>query len=266
MSENQLDERFNPFKTRANKYSHIHQTIAVVSGKGGVGKSTMTSMLASSLNHQGFNVGILDADITGPSIGHAFAIQSKASGSDIGIIPANSSEGIKIVSANMLLEEEETPVLWRGPMVANAVKEFYSDVVWGELDVLLIDMPPGTSDVALTVYQSLPLSGIVIITTPQDMVSMIVAKAIKMAEEMNVKVLGIVENMSFVECGECQHRIYPFGQSKLDQFADKYQLEILGRLPILPEIGENMDAGSIERLLLNEVDDIAKRVMFKVSD
>lgn len=261
-----LDEKFNPFKARTNKYTHIRHTIAIVSGKGGVGKSTVTSLLASALNQQGLNVGILDGDITGPSIGHAFSIHSKASGSDLGIIPANSTKGIKIVSTNMLLEEDDTPVLWRGPMIANAVKEFYTGVLWGDLDFLLIDMPPGTGDVALTVYQSIPVDGIIVVTTPQDMVSMIVAKAVKMAQQMKVNVLGVIENMSYMECNHCGEHLYPFGKGNLEAFANAHQIEVLGKLAINPEIGVEMDQGRIEMVEDSEINKIASLVQFKLSD
>lgn len=262
----QLDERFNPFKSRENKYSHINHVIAVVSGKGGVGKSTVTSLLANALNHQGMNIGILDADITGPSIGHAFSIHSKAAGSDIGIIPANSSKGIKIISANMLLEDDDTPVLWRGPMIANAVKEFFTGVIWGDLDVLLIDMPPGTGDVPLTVFQSIPVSGIVVITTPQDMVGMIVSKAIHMAEQMNIPVLGIIENMSYIDCESCNHRIYPFGKGDVAAYAEQHHTEVLGELPIQAEVRQCMDDGKIEAVDDLVIRKIATRLIFKVSE
>ncbi len=264
-NEQQLDERFNPFKSRTNKYTNLRHTIAIVSGKGGVGKSTVTSLLANALNRQGLNIGILDADITGPSIGHAFAIHSKASGSDLGIIPANSSMGIKIVSTNMLLDNDDTPVLWRGPMIANAVKEFYTGVLWGDLDYLLIDMPPGTGDVALTVYQSIPIDGIVVVTTPQDMVSMIVSKAIKMAEQMNVPVLGIVENMSYMVCDHCENKLYPFGKGNVEELAELHHVEVLGQIPINPSVNQEMDAGRIEVIESSEMDALATRIQFKVN-
>lgn len=258
----ETDERFNPFMARPNKQSHLRYTYAIVSGKGGVGKSTVTALLASSLNHKGYSVGILDADITGPSQAHAFNIHSKAAGSDIGIIPAYSREGVKIISANMLLEDEEAPVLWRGPMIANAVKEFYTNVVWGDTDFLLIDMPPGTGDVALSVFQSIHLDGIIIVTSPQEMVSMIVTKAVKMAEQMNIKVLGLIENMSYLDCDHCGERIYPFGEGRIEAYAQSLNLTVLAQLPIRPEIARYMDEGRIEEIVSKPLDTLSSQLIF----
>lgn len=230
-----------------NMYSSIKNVIGVASGKGGVGKSFVTSMLAVLLNRKGYKVGILDADITGPSIPKMFGITRKAKGSDLGLLPERTHNDIQVMSINLLLEQEDDPVIWRGPIVANTVKQFWTDVVWGELDYLLIDMPPGTGDVPLTVFQSIPLDGIVIVTSPQDLVSMIVRKAYNMAKMMNIPVLGLVENMSYVKCPDCGKEINLFGESKLGKVSKEVGIDILGRLPIDPRIAELVDKGEFER-------------------
>jgi Mrp family chromosome partitioning ATPase len=247
-----------------NSHSTIRKIISVVSGKGGVGKSMVTSSLAVALNKKGYRVGILDADITGPSIPKVFGVESKAMGTEMGMFPSYTNEGISIMSVNLLLEDEDAPVVWRGPMIAGAVKQFWTDVVWSDLDVLLIDMPPGTGDVPLTVFQTIPLDGAIVVTTPQDLVSLIVKKSYHMAEKMNIPILGIVENMSYMECPDCGKKLYPFGQSKLDQVAEEMGLDILARLPIQPENAELCDAGKIEKRDVSILEDMVQKVIQKL--
>lgn len=233
-------------KEKPNKNSKIKKVIGIVSGKGGVGKSLVTSLLSVGFSREGKKVGIMDADITGPSIPKAFGIIEKASGSEDGIIPVESETGIKIMSINILIDDETAPVIWRGPVVAGVIKQFWQEVNWGDLDVMFIDMPPGTSDVPLTIFQTVPLDGIVIVTSPQELVSMIVTKAIKMAQMMNIPILGIVENMSyFMSDDGKQHMV--FGESKLEDFAAETDLNVLGHIPIDPKIAEACDKGNIER-------------------
>ncbi len=224
----------------------IKNTIGIVSAKGGVGKSLVTSLCAIKKNKEGYKVGILDADITGPSIPKAFNTKGPLYAENNLITPLESKKGIKIVSASSLLDDNSEPILWRGPLIANMVKQFYSEVNYGDLDYLFIDMPPGTGDVSLTVFQSINIDGIIIVTTPQDLVSEIVSKAIEMANKMNVKVLGIIENMSYLECPDCKKHIDVFGKSHVDMLSKKYNLPILGRIPINPSITELVDSGNIE--------------------
>ena len=227
--------------------SRIQKVIGVVSGKGGVGKSMTSAMLAVSMRRLGYKAGVLDADITGPSIPKMFGMSGRhAMGLGNLLLPEISDHGVKVMSSNLLLKNETDPVLWRGPVIAGAIRQFWSETSWGPLDYLLVDMPPGTADVALTVFQSLPVDGIVIVTSPQDLVSMIVAKAVNMAEKMNIPVLGIVENMAYVECPDCGKKIEVFGPSKLDAVAEQYNLPILGRMPIKPELAAACDDGAIE--------------------
>ena len=227
----------------------IGKMIAVMSGKGGVGKSMVTDLLAVNTLRSGRKVAVLDADITGPSVPKAFGITEKATATDDEKInPVITKQGIKIMSMNLLLPEDNDPVIWRGPVISGAVKQFFTDVYWQDVDYMYVDMPPGTGDVPLTVFQSLPVDGIVIVTTPQDLVSMIVGKAVKMAEMMNIKILGIIENMSYVECPDCKTKIYPFGKSKLEEVAAEYSLPILGRLPISPKLSSLTDKGEIENV------------------
>lgn len=232
----------------ANPHSHVRKVIGVMSGKGGVGKSFVSGLLASALQKQGLKVGILDADITGPSIPKAFGIHEHATGSQEGVFPSESKGGVKVMSINLLLEHETDPVVWRGPIIAGTVKQFWTEVMWGELDVLLVDMPPGTGDVALTVFQSLPVDGVIVVTSPQDLVSMIVGKAVKMTEMMNLPVLGLVENMSYLVCPDCGRHIELFGKSHVDEAARQYGLKVLSRLPLNPEAAEAVDRGDIESL------------------
>ena len=233
-----------------NKLSEVKRVIAVLSGKGGVGKSLVTGALATELSRQGSKVGILDADITGPSIPKMFGMSGRRVGG-IGnlLLPEVSERGVKVMSSNLMLANETDPVLWRAPMIAGAIRQFWSGTSWGPLDYLLVDMPPGTGDVALTVFQSLPVDGIVIVTSPQDLVSMIVAKGVNMAEKMSVPILGVVENMSYVTCPDCGKKIEVFGESKLDAVASEHELRVLGRLPIDPVLAHAADTGTFEEAL-----------------
>ncbi len=225
-------------KVPSNKYSNVKKVIGVVSGKGGVGKSMVTASIARELVKKGYNVGILDADITGPSIPKMYGIHENAIGSDEGMFPCRAKDGTKIMSINLLLENESDPVIWRGPVIAGVVKQFWTDVMWGELDYLLVDMPPGTGDVPLTVFQSLPVDGIVIVSSPQDLVQMIVKKAFNMAMAMNIPVLGLVENYSYLECPDCGKKISVFGESHIDEIAASLGVKVLGKMPIDPKLAE----------------------------
>jgi len=229
-----------------NPYSSVKKVIGIVSGKGGVGKSLVTSMLAVQLSRRGVSTAILDADITGPSIPKMFGIKEKAMGNDLGILPARSKMGTELMSINLLLEEDTTPVVWRGPVISGTVKQFWTDVVWGEVDCMLVDMPPGTGDVPLTVFQSLPVDGIVIVASPQQLVGMIVEKAVRMAEMMNVPIIGIVENMSGFVCPDCGKQYQIFGDSHMEEIAQRHNLKLLDRLPIDPQLARNCDDGLIE--------------------
>ncbi len=215
--------------------------IAVVSGKGGVGKSMVTASLARMMREQGFSVGILDADVTGPSIPKMFGIHEKAQGDESGIFPCEAKDGTKIMSVNLLLENESDPVIWRGPVIAGVVTQFWTDVMWGELDYLFVDMPPGTGDVPLTVFQSLPVDGVVIVTSPQDLVRMIVKKAYNMAKAMNIPVLGIVENYSYLVCPDCGKKISVFGESHIDQVAEELEIPVLGKMPVDAGLAEAVE-------------------------
>ncbi|QUO33219.1 Mrp/NBP35 family ATP-binding protein [Coprococcus sp. AF21-14LB] len=226
----------------ANPLSHVKKVIGVVSGKGGVGKSMITASIARVLVKQGYKVGILDADITGPSIPKMYGIHGKAVGSQDGIFPIEAEDGTKIMSVNLLLESEEDPVIWRGPIIASVVKQFWSEVIWGELDYLLVDMPPGTGDVPLTVFQSLPVDGVVIVTSPQDLVRMIVKKAYNMAKKMDIPVLGVVENYSYLECPDCKKRINVFGESHIEEVAEELEIPVLGKMPIDTKLAEYVEA------------------------
>ena len=244
------------FKVAQNEYSNIKNVIGVVSGKGGVGKSLVTSELAVLLSRKGYKVGVLDADITGPSIPKVFGIHEQAVGDDKGIIPAVTRGGIKVISINMLLDDEETPVIWRGPVLAGVVKQFWNEVIWGDIDYMLVDMPPGTGDVPLTVFQSLPLTGIVIVTSPQELVDMIVKKAYNMASQMDIPVLGLVQNMSDLSCPDCGKKIYLYGQGNGAQTAKQLVIPSYAELPIEPEIAALCDAGNIEAFNNHHLDDM----------
>lgn len=241
-----------------NKYSDIKKVIGVVSGKGGVGKSLVSCLLASKCAKAGLKVGILDADITGPSVPKSFGITERAMQDDECLLPAVTSDGIKLMSINLLLEDVNSPVVWRGPVISGVIEQFWSDVRWGELDYLFVDMPPGTGDVALTVFQSLPIDGIVIVSTPQDLVKMIVNKAYNMAKMMNVPVLGLVENMSYYICPNCNKKINIFGESKIEETAGELGVPVLAKLPINPEINKLVDAGKISEVEAKELDDFVE--------
>ena len=230
----------------ANPLSDVKKMIAVVSGKGGVGKSLVTSMLAVNTQRKNYNTAILDADITGPSIPKIFAAKGEVTGSEYGMYPLETKTGIRLMSVNLLLDDETKPVVWRGPVIAGTVKQFWTDVCWGEVDYMYVDMPPGTGDVPLTVFQSLPIDGIVIVTSPQELVSMIVAKAVNMASLMDVKVLGLVENYSYFACPDCGKVVKIYGESHIDELAEKHGTEVLAKLPIDPEIPSLSDKGVIE--------------------
>lgn len=244
-------------KAPMNDLSEVRKVIGVVSGKGGVGKSSVTSMLAAAAKRQGKSVAVLDADITGPSIPRAFGITGKAMGNDEMLLPAVTDTGIKAMSINLLLENETDPVVWRGPILGGVVQQFWSDVCWGDVDVMFVDMPPGTGDVALTVYQTLPVDGIIIVTSPQDLVSMIVEKAVKMADLMDIPVLGIVENMSYFKCPDCgkEHKI--FGESHIDEIAAKYAITCVEKLPMDSQVAKACDEGRIEDVQSPEMDRLA---------
>lgn len=227
------------------EYNSIKHVVAVCSGKGGVGKSMVSSMLAVALRQKGYSVGILDADITGPSIPKSFGITKNAMQNEIGVLPAETQNGIKIISVNMMLKEHDAPVIWRGPVIAGAVKQFWHDVVWGELDYLIIDCPPGTGDVPLTVFQTIPLDGVIIVTSPQDLVSLIVKKAYNMAKMMNIPVLGIVENMSYVICPDCGSRFSVFGGGS-ESISEELGVELLAKIPIDLSLAQMVDNGAIE--------------------
>jgi len=247
-SQNCAERKQDPqsFLESPHELSAIKRVIGVVSGKGGVGKSMVTSMMAVLLNRKGFHTAILDADITGPSIPKAFGIHEKAQGDETGLYPARTKTGIGVMSVNMLLETETTPVIWRGPVISGVVKQFWTDVIWGDVDFLFVDMPPGTGDVPLTVFQSIPLDGIIVVTSPQELVSVIVEKAVNMAKMMNIPILGLVENMSYVTCPDCGKEIHVFGESHLEEVAAKNGLPVLGRIPMDPDLARVMDQGVVE--------------------
>ena len=231
---------------KLNDFSAVKKVIGVVSGKGGVGKSLVTSLLATSLRRREDSVAILDADITGPSIPKCFGLKGMATADEKGIYPRETKTGIKVMSINLLLDEETAPVVWRGPVIAGAIKQFWGDVVWGDVDYMFVDMPPGTGDVPLTVFQSLPVDGLIIVTSPQELVGMIVSKAVEMAKLMEVPALGLVENMSYFKCPDCGKELRVFGESHLDEVAAKYSLPVLARLPMDPTLASACDRGVIE--------------------
>ena len=239
--------------------AHIGKVFGIVSGKGGVGKSMVTSQLAVTMRRRGHQVGILDADVTGPSIPKAFGIHGQATGSEAGLYPMVSKTGIQVMSTNLLLPNETDPVIWRGPVISGVVQQFWTDVLWN-CDYLFVDMPPGTGDVPLTVFQSLPVDGAVVVTSPQDLVSMIVTKAVNMAKKMEIPIIGIVENMSYLECPDCGKRINVFGESHIDEVAADAGIKVLARLPIDPKIAQMVDAGQVEYLELPWMDEAAAAV------
>lgn len=236
------------FIKKPHELSCIRKVIGVVSGKGGVGKSMVTSMLAAAAKKKGLNPAILDADITGPSIPKAFGIKGKAQGDNLGLYPVYSKGGIPIMSVNLLLENDTDPVIWRGPVIGGVVEQFWTDVIWNDIDVMFIDMPPGTGDVPLTVFQSIPVDGIVIVTSPQDLVSMIVGKAVNMAKAMDIPVLGIIENLSYFKCPDCGKEHHIFGESHIDEVAESFDIPLIANLPIAPEVAALCDQGKIEEM------------------
>ena len=246
-----------------NAYSNIKHVIGVVSGKGGVGKSFVTSSLASLMAKAGYKVGILDADITGPSIPKMFGVKGQVTGDERGMHPLESKDGVKVMSINLLMPNEEDPVVWRGPVIAGAVKQFWTDTCWGELDYLFVDMPPGTGDVPLTVFQSLPVNGIVIVTSPQELVQMIVKKAYNMANMMNIPVLGVVENFSFLKCPDCGKEIKIFGESNIEETANLLGINLLGKLPLNPAYAEAADTGEFYGIE-NDYLDTAKEILERI--
>lgn len=233
------------FAEQANPHSHVKHVIGIVSGKGGVGKSFVTASLANKLGREGYKTAIMDADITGPSIPKMFGVKGPLMGTEEGAYPVEAADGTKIVSMNLILENDEQPVVWRGPVIAGTVKQFWTDIMWGDVDYMFVDMPPGTGDVPLTVFQSLPVDGIIIVTSPQDLVSMIVKKAINMAEMMKIPVLGLVENYSYIQCPDCGKKIELFGKSHIDEVAKEFGLPVLGQIPLDPKNAELADEGRI---------------------
>ena len=256
------------FIEKPHEATKIKKIIGIVSGKGGVGKSLVTSLLAAAANKKGYKTAILDADITGPSIPKAFGVKERPVNGENGFFPVKTKNNINIMSVNLLLDNETDPVIWRGPVIAGVIKQFWKDVIWNEQDVMFIDMPPGTGDVPLTVFQSIPVDGIIVVTSPQELVSMIVEKAVNMAKMMNIPVLGLVENMSYVKCPDCGKEIQIFGKSNIEEIAKKFNIEIIDKLPVNPKIAQLCDAGEIENfqeeLLINNVSNIEK--MLKQSD
>ena len=254
------DRKQESLLAQLNPHGSVKKVIAVVSGKGGVGKSTVTSMLAVAMARRGKRVGVLDADITGPSAPTAFGVTECRGATPEGLYPAITKGGIQVMSINLLLDNSTDPVLWRGPVIAGAVKQFWTDVIWEDVDYLFVDMPPGTGDVPLTVFQSLPVDGVVIVTSPQDLVSMIVSKAVKMANMMHVPVLGFVENYSYLRCPDCGKKINVFGESKLDAVAEAFNLPVLARLPIDPKVAEAYDNGLMETVGTDLLADVLKAI------
>ena len=247
-------------KEELNAYSAIKKVVGVVSGKGGVGKSFVTASLANEMAAKGYRVGILDADITGPSIPRMYGLKGAAMADDNGIYPMLTENDIKIMSINLLLPQEDSPVIWRGPVIAGTVKQFWSDVVWGDLDYLFVDMPPGTGDVPLTVFQSLPVDGIVIVTSPQELVQMIVKKAYNMAGMMDIPVLGVVENYSYLKCPDCGKEIKLFGESHIDEVASELAMQVLGKMPLDPAYAELADAGLFYKADNPYLEDAVKKI------
>lgn len=248
------------FLEEAHELSNIKKVIGIISGKGGVGKSLTTALLAVAAQKRGLKTAILDADITGPSIPMVFGLKEKAMGTDTGILPVRTKSGIEVMSINLLLDEATDPVVWRGPLIAGVVKQFWKDVIWHDVDVMFVDMPPGTGDVSLTVFQSLPVDGIIVVTSPQELVNMIVAKAVNMAKEMKVPIIGLVENMSYLKCPDCGKEISVFGESHIDEVAKANNLKVLGRIPIDPDLASACDKGLVESYQGNWLDALAEQI------
>ena len=256
-SSNCSSKEKNSLMEQPNPLSSVKHIIAVMSGKGGVGKSLVTSMLAVSMQRLGYKVGILDADITGPSIPKAFGLKATVDGDEHGMIPPTTTSGIDIMSVNLMLDDETKPVVWRGPVIAGAVKQFWTDTIWHNIDYLFIDCPPGTGDVPLTIFQSIPIDGVVIVTSPQELVSMIVSKAANMAQMMNIPVYGLIENMSYVACPDCGKEIKVFGDSHIEEFSEKFGYDLLARIPMDPKLSALVDKGWIEMMNNNYMDTAA---------
>ena len=251
------------FREKSHELSNIKNVIAVVSGKGGVGKSMVTSLMAAHMKREGYKTAILDADVTGPSIPRMFGLKEKAAARDEAMLPVKTVGGIPVMSVNLILENDTDPVIWRGPLIAGMVKQLWTDVIWGDIDYMFIDMPPGTGDVPLTVFQSLPVNGIIVVTSPQELVGMIVEKAVKMAEMMNIPVLGIVENMSFFRCSDCGSRHNIFGESRTDETGKRFGIKTISRIPIDPQMASAADNGKIEVLRIDELDEMIKMLIEK---
>ncbi len=252
------DKNPKSFIEKTHDSNLIKKVIGVVSGKGGVGKSLVTSMLAVLMNRAGYKSAVLDADVTGPSIPKIFGLKGKVQGSEMGLFPVQSKTGIDVMSVNLMLEDDTDPVVWRGPIIANTVKQFWTDVIWGEVDFLFIDMPPGTGDVPLTVFQSIPVDGIIIVASPQELVSMIVTKAVKMAEIMNIPILGLVENMSYITCPKCSEKINVFGESHIEEIASEHNINMIAKMPINQKVATACDKGMIELFDGDWLDGIAE--------
>ncbi len=248
------------FLENPHPMSSVKKVIGIVSGKGGVGKSIVTSMLAVLMQRKGYTSGILDGDITGPSIPKAFGLTEKATAIESGILPVVTKTGIPVMSLNLLLENEADPVVWRGPVIAGTVKQFWTDVIWEDVDYLFVDMPPGTGDVPLTIYQSFPLDGIVVVTSPQELVEMIVGKAVKMAEMLSIPILGIVENMSYFECPDCHGKHAIFGESHIESFAEKFGIDTVSKMPMQPALAAACDSGNIEGFEGTFLDEMAEKI------
>ncbi|MDD4840163.1 MAG: Mrp/NBP35 family ATP-binding protein [Clostridia bacterium] len=246
---------------KPHELTRVKKVIGIVSGKGGVGKSLVTSLLAIALQKKGKKCAILDADITGPSIPKIFGIKGMADNDGVNIFPRESMLGVKVISTNLLLENTTDPVIWRGPLIAGMVKQFWTDVIWGDIDYMFVDMPPGTGDVPLTVFQSIKIDGIIVVTSPQELVSMIVEKAVKMAKMMKIPVLGVVENMSYIKCENCGEEISVFGKSKVNEVATDFELMVLGRMPIEHKVAEACDAGNLETLEVNYLDEAIRVIL-----
>ena len=252
----------SPFQIKPlHEGCRVGKVYGVVSGKGGVGKSMVTSQLAVSVRREGYNVAILDADITGPSIPKAFGVHTRAEGTADAIIPVGTGTGIQLMSVNLLLENETDPVIWRGPVIGGVVQQFWGDVLWEDVDYMFVDMPPGTGDVALNVFQTLPVDGIIVVASPQELVSMVVEKAVKMAQMMNIPIVGIVENMSYMECPDCGKKLYPFGEGKTEEAAAKYGLPVLAKMPIDPALAKLVDDGAIEAFEGNWLSGVVDKIL-----
>ena len=260
-SANCSERKQESLVAQPHKDSHIKKVIGVVSGKGGVGKSMVTSMSAVLMNRRGYRSAVLDADITGPSIPQAFGLHEKAQGNETEIFPVTTETGIKVISVNLLLPDETDPVIWRGPMIAGVVKQFWTDVIWNDIDFLFVDMPPGTGDVPITVFQSIPVDGVVVVASPQELVGMVVEKALNMTNAMQVNVIGLVENMSYVECPDCHKKIKIFGESHIDRIGEEFNLPVLAKMPIDPQLAQLCDEGEIEKAQADYLTEACQKIV-----